>query len=290
MTDPVTPPATPATPAAAPASTALTNGWASLDSAGRTIVGGGIAVAAGAIIGIAVGAWSLDGLGLVMLVAGLAVATIAWLAAAGVRSWPIAPPWLEFAAALIALDVALINGIELLFDLDQLDDLGGPIGALVAVVVVVVAGAVFLTTARRADVLRVDAWLVTPAVRLASIGAAIVFIAVTLQVSVGLLNFNPTLVHSIVATLLALVTMRAAADPGGVRLPFPAGWLAIAFAAVAVLLAFSVLGSYQRNAEFLDVGDWLFLLVHGIGVAVVVIAALASAGLPLPVRRVPPAE
>jgi hypothetical protein len=71
--------------------------------------------------------------------------------------------------------------------------------------------------------------------------------------------------------------LRAATDPGSVRLPFPGAWLAAAFAAASVLLVLTLIGSYQRQSEFLDATDWLFLVVQGAGAVLLLVAALLAA-------------
>jgi hypothetical protein len=286
VTDPVTPDRT-AEPAASPAAgtqaVALAAGWNRLDANGRTVVGGSLAVALVAIVGSVLGAWTLRGFGLVVLLAALAVALVAWLVAAstdrpaGAR-WPVAPAWLEVGGAVVAGSLAVLNVVELAADLDDLEDWGGPVGALLSVVMAVIAAVVLVAAVRRAGAASLGTWRSPRPVAIAGLGAALVLLGVGLGLLVGVVALGQTTSFNIAFALLAVVAVRAAVDPDGTTLPFPAGWLAAVLVVISLVFALNLVSAYL--GANLDPVDWLFFLIHIAGLALVTWAALLVSPLP----------
>jgi hypothetical protein len=255
----------------------LTSGWARLDDTGRVAFAGGVALAVLAIAGSIVGAWTLRGFGLVVLLAAIAVALVAWIAASGggtarERRWPVAAPWLELGGALAAASLALLNVLELAADLDDLEDWGGPVGALLSLALAAVALVVLAAVARRAGVLSIGAWASPRPVRFAAIGGALVLGAVALGLLLGDRALGQTTAFNVAFVLLAVVAVRAAVDPGGVHLPFPAGWLAAGLVILAAIFAVGLLTTLAGSR--VGAADWLFFAIHLVGLATVAWAAL----------------
>ena len=110
------------------------------DTTSRAIMTAGLATAVIALVGVPLGAWRIDYFGLVMILAGLAAAAVAWAGATGrVRIDALPGRDIELAAGIVAGVLGVLDLFEMLFDLDQLDERGGAVGAILTVALAVTA-------------------------------------------------------------------------------------------------------------------------------------------------------
>jgi hypothetical protein len=217
----------------------------------------------------------------VALVAGV-VAVAAVLAASarpGDRPWPIPAPEIELGAGIVATVVAVLAFAELLFDLDQLDGSGGPIGAALVLALAIAAialvvgalggrnpGALLAAAVGRSDR--------GTKIALGGLGLDLVVMALGLTVSVYALGTSAT--FAVTFMVLAVLVLVGSA---GWRLPFPAPWLAVGLAVVTVVFAFDQLGQYRSiTARFeLDMIDNAVFMLHLLAIVLVLAGAILSA-------------
>ena len=132
--------------------------WSKLGAVGQMIAGGAIAIIVIALVGAIINAWEDSGsLVGVLVVAAVAAGAAAWFTArkgAGAAQPAIPLETIEFAAGLVGTILAVLRVIEMLFDLDDLENYGGAIGAVLTVGMVV---------ARRRDPRGIDASRPDPA-------------------------------------------------------------------------------------------------------------------------------
>ncbi len=203
----------------------------------------------------------MDYLGLVMIVAGLAAAGVAWAGATGmVRTDALPGRDIELAAGIVAGVLSVLNFFELLFDLDQLDERGGVVGAVLTVALTVTSLALFAGVVRRWTSPREVLTSGDRGTRLAYAGVGLVILGWLGNVTLGVWNFSAG-VGVLTWVLLAGVVLRWASDPASKRLPVAGAWIAVVLAAIATLIGLSHLtGFLDRSSEF-GALDWVFLLV-----------------------------
>ncbi len=279
-------PATAPASALASASAAqVTAGWSRLGPIGQLIVGGSIAVIVITLVGAIIDAWDSSGtLAAVLVIAAIAALTAAGLKArteSGAMLSPIPLETIEFAAGVVATILASLRLIELAFDVDDLDDYGGPIGAILTVALVVAAGAILLGALRRDPTLKADVLAGDRGTRLAVAGLALVVIAWALNLSIGFWNMNAA------ATSVAILTIGAVLVVIQPRwhtaLPeVPLGWVGAGFGVVGLLLAVGLWGELMEiglTRVDLELIDYLPQVLSFLGIAGI-IAGGVLAGLP----------
>ena len=247
------------------------------DTTSRMIITSGVATAIIALIGVLLGAWRMDYLGLVMIVAGLAAAGVAWAGATGmVRTDALPGRDIELAAGIVAGVLGVLNFFELLFDLDQLDERGGVVGAVLTVALTVTSLALFAGVVRRWTSPREVLTSGDRGTRLAYAGVGLVILGWLGNVTLGVWNFSAG-VGVLTWVLLAGVVLRWASDPASKRLPVAGAWIAVVMAAIATLIGLSHLtGFLDRSSEF-GALDWVFLLVALAGVALTLVGSIWTA-------------
>ena len=271
----------PADPNAEPAGTASGAGAASsmlpADTTSKAIMTAGLATAAIALVGVPLAAWRLDYFGLVMILAGLAAAAVAWAGATGrVRIDALPGRDIELAAGIVAGVLSVLDLLEMLFDLDQLDERGDAVGAILTIALTVTALALFGAATRR--------WLSPREViangdrgtRLAYAGVGLVILGWLGNVTIGVWNMSAG-VGVLTMVMLAGVALRWASDPASKRMPLAGAWIAVVLAVVATLLGLNHLMGFTDRASDFGPLDWLLLLLYLAGVALVLVGSVWTA-------------
>ena len=252
--------------------------WSSLDSNARVVAGSGIAAAVVLVAGGVVGAWASSEFLLIAVVGAVIAAGAAWLepliesttARFSIRARTIA----VLAAAVVAV-LAIMNGIEMLFDLDQLDERGGIVGAALTAVLAIDA-ATLLGAAVRPDPQAVAAARPSaPGPGLASVGLALVLVAWGLNLASYWTMTQATLALGIL-TLAAVIVLLA-----GRGLPLLTAWVGVALGAIGALIALDHWGQLQRLGETrleLGVTDFVPFLLYALGIAAIIAGGVMTAG------------
>jgi hypothetical protein len=257
-----------------------------LDPAARLIVGGSVGAIAILLIGSVVGAWSLGGYALVILGAATVALVIGYLASmtAVAEGWPVPRRDLVLAAGSVMSIIAVLNLIEVLFDLDQIDDERGGIAGLVLTLLLVAAAiAVLIGAIRARPVTQLAGSTVRRGERGARIalgGLALDLIAWLVMLTISVYALGTSSSFGIAASVLAVLVLVLAADPGsGWRLPIPAAWIAVGLAIVGTLTLLDQFGQYNDvNEQFgLDVIDSLAFFAHAIGTLLILGGAVLAA-------------
>lgn len=283
MSDEMTPmdgepaPDTAAPPAGdAPADAAKTS-MIPTDTTSRMIITSGVATAIIALVGVPLGAWRLDYLGLVMIVAGLAAAGVAWAGATGmVRIDALPGRDIELASGIVAGVLSVLSLFEMLFDLDQLDERGDVVGAILTVALAVTSLALFAGVVRRWTSPREVLTSGDRGTRLAYAGVGLVILGWLGNVSIGVWNFSAG-VGVLTLVLLAGIVLRWASDPASKRLPVAGAWIAVVLAAIATLLGLNHLMGFLNRAEDFGALDWALLLLYLAGVALTLVGSIWTA-------------
>ncbi len=287
------PPATPTPGASASepmaAASAAAQAMVNLDAPSQRILGAGAAVVVLAVLGAGVGAMRVDWSAIILMLAGIAAATAAWMTTSGRPVRPMVVAWRDIglAGASVAAVLGVLFVAEILFDLDDLDDYGGVLGALIRVLVGVAGIALYVLVSRRWFHGMIGHWTAAlgagQATRLILIGAAVVELGWLGNVTVGVWYFEAG-VEVLTLVLVAAILARAASDPTEPLAQRPAA------AATGVLLILSAIIALQHTLSFVGEGfgldDWIPQLVYAAGVAIAVagaaIWALAEFGSALP--------
>ncbi len=291
MSDEMTPAGsdpTPEPPAPAPADTTAEGGGAAsrtasaaamlpADTTSRAIMTAGLATAVIALIGVPLSAWRFDYFGLVMILAGLAAAAVAWAGATGrVRIDALPGRDIELAAGIVAGVLGVLDFFELLFDLDQLDERGGAVGAILTVALTVAALALFGAVTRRWTSPREVLASGDRGTRIAYAGIGLVILGWLGNVTIGVWNFSAG-VGVLTLIMLAGIVLRWASDPASKRLPVAGAWMAVVLAVLATLLGLNHLMGFTDRASDFGPIDWLLLLLYLTGVALVLVGSVWTA-------------
>src|SRR6478752_5499583 len=249
------------------------------DDRTQLAIGAGIAVAIIALLGIVIGAWSWDFAGLFLIVAGMVAAGTAYVTASREAGTPmIAPRDLILAGGTIAAVLGVLSVAEILFDLGDISPHGDVLGLTLIFGLAVAGVALYFAATQWWPGGPATPWTTAldsgdRATRLVFIGAGLVLIGWLANVTIGIWFLRPG-IEVITFILLAALVMRAAADAEEpLRLPVPAGFVALGLALVAAIIAFQHIGVFFGQRTGLV--DWLAQLLYVAGVAVVV----AGAGL-----------
>ncbi len=276
--------------------------WSKLGAVGQMIAGGAIAIIVITLVGAIINAWGDSGsMVVVLVVAAIAAGVAAWFTArkgAGATQPAIPLETIEFAAGLVGTILAILRVIEMLFDLDDLENYGGAIGAVLTFGMVVGAGAILVGSMRRDPTLRTailggDQWT-----RLAAGGLVLVVIAWALNLSIGFWNMNaaatPVAVLAFGAILVAIQPRWQA-----VLHEVPLGWVGAGFGALGLILAVGLWGDLMEigmTRVELELIDYLPQVLSFLGIIGIIVGGV-MAGMPMwqarigasaPVTAVPP--
>jgi hypothetical protein len=241
------------------------------------IITSGLATAIIALVGSLVGAWRMDYLGIVLIVAGLAAAGVAWAGATGIVRIDALPGRdIELAAGIVAGVLAVLNLFEMLFDLDQLDERGETLGAILTVALAVTSLALFAGVVRRWTSPREVLTSGDRGTRLAYAGVGLVILGWLGNVTIGVWNFSAG-VGVLTWIIVAGMVLRWASDPASKRLPIAGAWIAVVLAAIAALLGINHLTGFMDRADDFGALDWLLLLLYLAGVALTVVGSVWTA-------------
>jgi hypothetical protein len=247
-----------------------------IDPASRLIVGAGLATAIIALFGVLLGAWRIDWLGLVMIVAGLAAAGVAWLGATGPDDDSLPSRDIELAAGVVAGILGILGILEMLFDLVSLDQRGGLVGAAMAVALAVSGLALFLGAMRRWRDPRDIVIGGERGVRVAYAGVGLVVVGWLGMVTIG--SWTLSAGASVLAVvLLASLVLRWSTDEAADGSPIAGAWVAVAFAILGTLLGLGHLMLLVDQVAAFGPLDTLALLVYAVGVVLTLVGSVWTA-------------
>ncbi len=261
---------------ASSAGQAVSAGWGRLGGAQRLVVIGGFGVAVLYLLGVILDVLATQSSWLVAAIVGVVAGAIALLPAERRTGWPIPALVVAVAAALAAASITVVEGLEMLFDLqDDLDDGGSLFVGLVALSAV--SG---VTTAAGAD--RLGPASVSAGVgaayratdrgaRIALAGALVFLLGWVVSVTIGVfvLNFLGSIVIAAVVAGSACLLVQAS----GWRIPV--AWAVAGCAAVGALVGLVILTDFVGEAVDIGAGPdllWPFLVMLA-GLAVFVAGA-----------------
>jgi hypothetical protein len=292
MTEPIDPvePITPATPASAETPTAAAAStmnagamMARLDAAGRMVASGAGAVIIILLLGVIVGAWSLSGYALIVLVAAVVAIIIPFLGG-GAERMPVPARDLLFGAGLVMAVLTVLNLVEALFDLDQIDDERGGIVGLVLTIALAIAALVALVGSTRGRSVAQEAGSAMRGgdrgTRIALAGLGLDLLGLLLMLTIGVFAFSPGLSFAAAALLIAVLILVTSGGPdSGWSLPFSPAWIAVVLAAIAAFTLLDQIDQVNRvNERFgLDIIDFLAFGLHLIGTLLVLGGAIWAA-------------
>lgn len=247
------------------------------DATSRMITGAGLATAIIALIGVPFGAWSLDYFGLVMILAGLAAAGVAWAGSTGIVRIDALPGRdIELGAGIVAGVLSVLNILERLFDFDQLDQRGGVVALILTLALAVAALMLFAGVTRRWTSPREVLVIGDRGTRLAYAGVGLVMLGWLGNVTIGVWNFSAG-VGVLTIVLLCGIVLRWASDPASKRLPLAGAWIAVVLAVIAMLLGLDhLMGFVDRAGDFGPL-DWLLLLLYLAGVVMALAGSVWTA-------------
>lgn len=248
-----------------------------IDSTSRLIVAAGLATAIIALLGVLLGAWRIDWLGLVMIVAGLAAAGVAWLGATGLDDDDSLPNrHIELAAGVVAGVLGVLGLLGMVFHLVSLDQRGGLLGAASAIALTVSGLALFLGAIRRwsepLDIVVGE----ERGVRVAYAGVGLVVVGWLGMVTIG--SWTLSAGASVLAVvLLAGLVLRWSTDEAADGSPIAGAWVAVAFAILGTLLGLGHLMLLVERVAAFGPLDTLALLVYAAGVALALVGSVVTA-------------
>jgi hypothetical protein len=183
---------------------------------------------------------------------------------------------IELAAGIVAGVLSVLNLFEMLFDMDQLDERGDFVGAILTVALAATSLALFAGVVRRWTSPREVLASGDRGTRLAYAGVGLVMLGWLGNVTLGVWNFSAG-VGVLTWVLLAGVVLRWASDPASKRLPLAGAWIAVVLAVIATLLGLNHLMGFVDRADDFGAIDWLFLLVYLVGVALTLVGSVWTA-------------
>jgi hypothetical protein len=247
--------------------------WSTLDAGARAVAGAALAAVGIIIVGGLVGAWPSTAFVLIALVAAVAAAAAAWLGAS-------APPSLERVApapivASLAAAVVAVQGfmrlIELLFDLDQLDEVGGAVGAAMIALLAVAGGALFGAAQRNDPTTFQAVRSKDTSAQLALFGLLLVL----LGWAINLASYWTMVQATLTLTVLTLAALLIVLAGGG--LPREATWVGLGLTVVGAFLAIDQWNQLSRLGETrleLSLTDYLPFLIYVIGLGLIAAAGV----------------
>ena len=286
MTDP-SGPSSPTTGGASPAQPPTTTSSASimarLDTSGRWVAGGAAAAIVILLLGVVLGAWEVGGYALVVLLAAIVALVLAFVAApADGRAWPVPARDVALLAGVVMSVLAVLNAIEVVFDLDQIDDeRGGVLGLVLTLGLAAASLAVFVGAwmARRdRDVVGAATRRSDRGTRIALAGLGLDIVAWLIMLTISVYSLGSTASFGIAASVLAVLVLVLGADPEHPwKLPIPAAWVAIGLSLVSAFMLLDLYGQWSRNNSRLEAVDSAIFFVHVVAVFVILAGAVVSA-------------
>lgn len=276
MTDPVDPVS--ASPGAPPRS--VGRAMAALDTTSQVLVGAGLAAVVIAILGIPLGAWALGTFSVLVIVAGLAAAGVAWLRGSGALRPMVLPSRdLELAAAAVVGVLAIWNLIEAAFDLDQIGDERGGIVGLLLTILLAVAGIVLLGgAARRWSSGPMATLRANMGAALALAGVALVLLGWTLNLSVSYWTMTQATVTLALVAVAGALVVAANDTNGGLRMGLAAGAAVVGLVMAVLALGqwgdLARLGENRIDLSLTDIGAFL---IYAMGVVALIGGSVLSA-------------
>lgn len=249
--------------------------FAAFDPASRIIIIGSAVMLLAAVIGLIIGAWALNPFGFILIVAAVIAAAAAWVDETmtvpdGTKS---AFPVGQLAAGAVATSLSLLAVVEMIGDLDDMDDYGGPLGLLLGIVILGASTVVLWGAMRRTAP---DLRGAERGAMLAAVGAGLVLLAWVLHLTIGFWALGPAS-WGLAAVVIAAVLLLVAPD---VRLPSWIGWVAVVLALFAGWTAFGQWGALMEVGEDrieLGLEDYLPFLVYIAGILLVLGGAVLTA-------------
>src|SRR5262245_14020367 len=269
----------PQSPTASSASSLL----ARLDTSGRWAAGGSAAAIVILLVGVVIGAWSVGGYALVVLIAAIVALILAFVATPATSgAWPVPARDIALLAGVVMSVLAVLNVLEVVFDLDQIDDeRGGVVGLLLTLGLAAASLAVFVGAwmARRdRDVVGAATRRSDRGTRIALGGLGLDIVAWLIMLTISVYSLGATASFGIAASVLAVLVLVLGADPDHPwRLPIPAAWIAIGLSLVSAFMLLDMYGQWSRNSSRLDAIDSALFFLHVIGVLVILAGAVVSA-------------
>jgi hypothetical protein len=249
--------------------------FASFDPASRLIIIGSAVMLVAAVIGLIIGAWQLNPFGFLIIVAAVIVAAVTWVGEtmtvpeAAESTFPIG----QLAAGAVATALSLLAVVEMIGDLDDMEDYGGPFGLLLGIVILGASTLVLWGAMRRTAP---DLRGAERGAMLAAVGAGLVLLAWVLHLTIGFWALGPAS-WGLAAIVVAAVLLLVAPD---VRLPSWIGWVAVVLALFGGWTAFGQWGALMEvgeNQVVLGLEDYLPFLVYVAGILLVLGGAVMTA-------------
>jgi hypothetical protein len=249
------------------------------------IAGGSAAVIVILLLGLPVGAWKLEGYALVVLIAAVVSLLVAFVSSPGApgAAWPVPARDIALLAGVLLTVVAVLNLIEVVFDLDQIDDeRGGVVGLLLTIFLVLASLAVLAGAVTSREI----AGLITAPVRdgdrgtrLAAGGLVLALIGSLLMLTISVYQMGPTFAFGLTLTVLAAsVLLLNATSETSWSLPFAPAWIAVILAAIGAYFLIDLTGQVTRQNDRgnLDAIDLVAFALFAIGALLVLIGAIWS--------------
>ena len=289
MTEQPSPSPSPSTGPATAAPNPISEGFGRLDRSSQVVVGAGAVAALTAIVGTALGTWPFEYAGLVLLLAAIAGAALAWLQAS--RRLPVLPVRggdLMLVAAGIVAALGVLALLTILGDLDQLDEEYGGVLGVVASAVLAAAGVAMvagtLRLAAPADAGGASRTSPRRGIMIGLAGAAIALIGWVANLTIGVWEFHASVV-AVSLIVIGAVMLRSAGGSAEGSTPLRASWIAVVASAAALLILVDHYGPVSRIADrgLFATEDWLAFAAYAVGV----VALLGGSILRAADERVP---
>lgn len=276
-------PAAPAVPLPSVSSAQLSAAWAKLGPIGQWILGGAIAAVVIAIVGALINAWRSTDFLLLVLVAGIAGAIVAWFTStteASPKPSPLPLASIEFAAGAIVAVLSVGRLIEFIFDLDQINKFGGPIGVVLLVALVVAGVAMLIGALRRDPGLRGAVMGGDQGTRLAVGGLALVLIGWALNLSIGAWTMQAATLPLAAATF-AVVVIVVAPRWSRVLPGIPVAWVGAVFGVLVAILAIDEWGALMHYGILTNLGvtEYGPFFAYVIGIVGIIVGGVLT-GMP----------
>ena len=248
-----------------------------IDATSRLIVSAGLATAIIALLGVFLGAWRIDWLGLVMIVAGMVAAGVAWLGATSSDDDDSLPARdIELAAGVVAGVLSVLGLLEMLFDMLSLDQRGGLVGAAMAVGLAVSGLTICIGAVRRRGDLPGTVSVEERGVRVAYAGVGLVVVGWLGMVTIGSWTLSAGATVLAVVVLAGLI-LRWSTDEAAAGSPVGGAWLAVACAVLGTLLGLNHLMLLVEQLAAFGPLDTLATLVYAAGVALTLVGSVWTA-------------
>ena len=277
--DPGRPPSRSGVPKASGAallSADLKGAWSGFDRTAQLLAEVSAAAFLLTLVGLPLSVWDSAPFALIVLVASVATAVAALVGgSAAARSLPLPLPTVELAAGLIAAILALLNVVEILFDLDHLDGSSGIVGLVLAVALAIAAvGLLVLATRRGAD-LRGAIAHGDQGTKVAAVGLGLVVLGWAFNLSISFWTMGQA---ALPLAVLALAAITIAEAPR-IEAPVPVAWVGAAIAAFGAILLSANWGDLTHLGSVqivLDPSDFVGFLGYAAGTAMIIAGGVLS--------------